>query len=339
MTRHSEGADASSSLRAGVVVLGSLNMDLSVTVPEIPRPGETMLGGPVSRQPGGKGANQAVAASRLGGEVHLIGRLGDDGMADTIRSVLLDAGVDLTRVRTMPDVGTGLAFVSVDAHGENAIVVSSGANAALTCAEVELDADALQRARIAVTQLETPLDAVARFAELCEDNGVALVLNAAPYRSFPSDLLRRCTYLVLNRDEATSLTGIAVRGRREAFEALAAAARQGASSVVITLGGDGCVALSNGSYFELDAYKVPVVDTTGAGDAFVGAFAVALSHGSGFDDALMFAAAAGAATCTHVGAQSLTTRSETRRLLNQQPQVPRRTPAPVLHPTSAPSNG
>jgi ribokinase len=339
VTRRNEDAAATSPYRTGVVVLGSLNMDLSVTVPEIPRPGETVLGGPVTRQPGGKGANQAVAASRLGGDVHLIGRLGRDDLGDMIRSVLLDAGVDLTHVRTIDDVVSGLAFVTVDAHGENAIVVSSGANAELTPAEVELEARALQGARIAVAQLETPLDSVARFAELCEKHGVDLVLNAAPYRALPGDLLRRCSYLVLNRDEATSLTGIAVRQRTDAYEALAEAASQGAASVVITLGGDGCVGLAEGTYVELDAYQVPVVDTTGAGDAFVGAFAVALSGGSGFDDALRFAAAAGAVTCAHVGAQSLTTSDEAQQLLEQQPQVPRRTPIPDLLPTSLSADG
>ena len=323
----------------GVVVLGSLNMDLSVNVPAIPRPGETILGGPVTQMPGGKGANQAVAASRLGGAVRLIGRLGRDEMADRIRAVLLDAGVDLTYVRPKDDVVSGLAFVSVDPHGENAIVVSSGANGQVSPADVDLDAGALVGASIAVTQLETPLDAVARFADVCEDHEVALVLNAAPYRSLPDGLLRRCSYLIVNRDEAAALTGIAVRQRADAYEALAEAARQGAKSVVVTLGGDGCVALADGHYIELDPYQVPVVDTSGAGDAFVGAFAVALSRGSGFEEALMFAAAAGAVTCAHGGAQSLLTSDETEQLIEQQVQVPRRTPAPDLVPHIASSDG
>lgn len=334
-----DASAATGSFRAGVVVLGSLNMDLSVTVARIPRPGETVLGGPVTRLPGGKGANQAVAASRLGGDVRLIGRLGRDDLADTIRSVMTDAGVDLTHVRTMDDVASGLAFITVDTHGENVIVVSSGANGALTPAEVESEAPALRWARIAVAQLETPIDAVIRFAELCEQHGVELVLNAAPYRALPGELLRRCSYLVLNRDEAASLTGIAVRKRSDAYDALAETVRLGARSVVITLGGDGCVALTGGSYVEVDPYEVPVVDTTGAGDAFVGALAVSLAGGSDFDDALRFAAAAGAATCAHVGAQSLATRREAQLLMERQPQAPRRTPVPDLLPTSLSSDG
>jgi len=337
VTRRDEDPARTGPLRTGVVVLGSLNMDLSVTVPQIPRPGETVLGGPVTRLPGGKGANQAVAVSRLGGDVHLVGRLGDDGLGEMIRSGLEEAGVDLTHVRTLDGMASGLAFVTVDAHGENAIVVSSGANAELTPAEVESEVSALLRARIAVTQLETPIEAVERFAELCEAHGVDLVLNAAPYRPLTGELLRRCSHLVLNRDEATSLTGVEVQQRADAYKALAEAARRGATDVVITLGGEGCVALSEGSYLELDAYAVPVVDTTGAGDAFVGAFAVALSRGGDFDDALRFAAAAGAVTCAHQGAQSPATSHEVQRLLERQPQVPRRTPATDLVPTTLPS--
>ena len=324
---------------AGVVVLGSLNMDLSVTVPRIPRPGETVLGSSITRLPGGKGANQAVAAARLGGDVALIGRLGRDDLADTIRAVLTDAGVDLTHVRTMDHVTSGVAFVSVDADGENAIVVSSGANEQLTPAEVDREAVALRRARIAVAQLETPLEAVVHFAKLCERHGIELVLNAAPYRPLPGDLLRRVGYLVLNRDEATALTGIVVGGRGDARAALVEATRMGASCVVITLGGDGCVALTADGYVEVDAYDVPVVDTTGAGDAFVGALAVSLALGSGFDDALLFAAAAGAVACAHVGAQNGATSHDARLLVERQPQTPRHTPVAALLPTSLSSDG
>ncbi|MGY1809827.1 ribokinase [Blastococcus sp. SYSU D00669] len=320
-------------------MLGSLNMDLSVAVPQIPRPGETVLGGPVTSRPGGKGANQAAAVARLGGDVHLIGRLGRDGGADTIRSALLDAGVSLTHVRSKDNVGSGMAFVTVDSHGENAIVVSSGANSELTAAEVESEADVLKESRIAVAQLETPLDAVTRFAELCELYEVDLVLNAAPYRPLPPELIRLCTYLVLNRDEAAALTGISVRDPRDGLRALAEAARLGAASVVITLGGDGCIALTQDTFIELKAFEVPVVDTTGAGDAFVGAFAAALSQDSQVEEALLFAAATGAATCAQYGAQNPITSEEARRLLRQQPQLPRRTPASDLLRTTPSTEG
>ena len=302
--------------RAGVVVLGSLNLDLSVSVARIASPGETVLGGPVVRSPGGKGANQAFAAARLGGDVRLIGRLGRDEPAETIRAVLRAAGVGLTHVRVLDHVDSGVAFVTVAADGENAIVVSSGANAALTPAEVDSEEAALVGARIAVAQLETPLDAVGRFAELCRRHGVQLILNAAPYRAVPAELLRRVDYLVLNRDEAAALTGLPVRSRAEAAAALVEAARRGPGAVVITLGGDGCVALTPAGRLEFDACPVPVVDTTGAGDAFVGALAVSLARGTAVPDALAYAVAAGAAACARPGAQVATTDQEVRDLLS-----------------------
>lgn len=322
MSQSSEAEQAASSGRTGVLVMGSLNMDLSVTVSALPRPGETVLAESITRQPGGKGANQAVAAARLGGDVQMIGRLGDDDLARRIRAVLHEAGVDTRHVRTA-DAATGQAFVTVDARGENVIVVSSGANGQITPSAIDLDADVLRSARIAVTQLETPLDSVERFARHCTDFGVDLLLNAAPYREITPDLLGRCRYLVLNQDEASSLTGVDVADRGSAVQALVAARRLGADTVVITLGGDGCMAVHGPQLFELDAFDVPVVDTTGAGDAFVGAFAVALAEGLDFAEALRFAAAAGATACAHAGAQSLTSPDETRQLLREQGRIPR----------------
>lgn len=318
--------------RTGVVVLGSLNMDISVTVQRLPEPGETVIADSMSQHPGGKGANQAVAAARLGGDVRLIGRLGEDDHGNCIRMALDDAGVDLRHVRTT-DHATGQAFVTVDSRGENVIVVASGANADINAAAVQQEADVLETARIAVTQLETPLDAVARFADLCSDVGVDLILNAAPYRQVPENLLRRCRYLILNRDEATSLTGVIVQDRASAGDAAVEATRLGADRVVITLGGQGCVALADGQLVHLDAYRVPVTDTTGAGDAFVGAFAVALSRGGDLDDALRFAAAAGAVACAGAGAQSLTSPNETQRLLEEQPPTLRHRPVSDLYRT------
>jgi ribokinase len=322
----------------GVIVLGSLNMDLSVTVTNIPSPGETVLAQGITQQPGGKGANQAVAAARLGGDVHLIGRLGRDALGDRIRAVLTAANVDLTHVRD-GNLSTGQAYVTVDANGENAIVVSSGANAEMTPDAVEQEAAVLRSAAIAVTQLETPLDAVTRFATLCHESGVDLVLNAAPFHPLPRDLLTRCRYLVLNRDEAQSLTGISVSDQATASDALIEARRLGADGVVITLGGQGCVALAEQEVLEIDPFNVEVIDTTGAGDAFVGALAVALAREEVAEDALVFAAAAGATACTRRGGQSLTSPRETQELLRTQRPAVRRRPAPQPQPATANSPG
>ncbi len=315
---------ADSDVRCGVVVLGSLNMDVVVPVETIPRPGETVLGGVVSRMPGGKGANQAVAVARLGRPVRLIGRLGDDDLGSVIQHTLGNVGIDLGHTRVLEGFGSGLAFVTVDASGENAIVVSPGANSEMSPAELELEEAALAHASIAIAQLETPLETVQRFAAMCEADGVHLVLNAAPYRELPDALLGRCRYLVLNRDEAGSLTGSAVSTRSDARRALHDVARRGVPHVVITLGGDGCVALTPAGLLELDAFDVPVVDTTGAGDAFVGALAAAIERGDSFDESLAFAAAAGAVACAHVGAQlGPTAHDEVSDLLRRQPRSSR----------------
>lgn len=343
LTNQHQPANSTRNGRASVVVLGSLNMDMSITVAQLPRPGETVLAGHLMRQPGGKGANQAVSAARLGGDVRLIGRLGTDDLADTIHRILTSSGVDLTHVRGIDDP-TGQAFVAVDAHGENSIIVAPGANAQISAQAVEQEADVLRFASIAVTQLETPMEAVERFAELCEEHGVDLILNAAPYQQLSPALLRRCRFLVLNRDEASSLTGVEVTDRASAVEAALATTRMGVPCAVITLGGAGCVAHVDGDLFELDAYAVPVVDTTGAGDAFVGALAAALARQESHLDALTFAAAAGAVACSHAGAQGVTSLSEVRRLMREQPRTPSRRsaslidahggPTPEVHPAA-----
>lgn len=314
-----------------VVVLASLNMDLVLTATKIPRPGETVLAGSLARMAGGKGANQAVAAARLGADVTLIGRLGDDSVGREIRGELARTGVRLEHLRDIAGVSSGLAVVTVDPHGENAIVVSPGANHELTPGELARDESALADPVIAVAQLETPLDTVCRFAEVAVDNGAELVLNAAPFHDLSDELLRRCAYLIVNRDEAGSLTGSTVRTRADALAALEQLLGRGAGGVVVTLGSQGCLALTAGGLFELPAYEVAVVDTTGAGDAFVGAFAAALARRAGLEQALQFAAAAGAVTCRVAGAQQdALSYGRVSELIREQPQVRvSRTAAPV----------
>jgi len=268
-----------------VVVLGSLNMDLVLTATQIPRPGETVLAGSLTRMAGGKGANQAVAAARLDADVTLIGRLGDDHVAQEIRGHLAPTGVRLDHVREIGGVSSGLAVVTVDPQGENAIVVSPGANHHLTPDELARDESAIAGPVIAVAQLETPLDTVRRFAEVAVDNGAQLVLNTAV----------------------------------AALEQLVARDARGA---VVTLGSQGCLAQTDEGLFEIAAYEVPVVDTTGAGDAFVGAFAAALASQAAPEQALRFAAAAGAVTCRVAGAQQDgLSYGQVQELIREQPGV------------------
>lgn len=286
-----------------VVVLGSVNMDLVVPAPHVPGPGETVIAGPARYLPGGKGANQAVTAARLGAEVGFIGRTGDDDFGRTLRRALQDAGVRVEHLQALPATTSGIAFVAVDPRGENTVVVSPGANALLTPEDLDSHRELIGWSTVAIAQLETPLETVLRFASLCADHGVSLVLNAAPYRRLPQDLLRDCAYLVVNRAEATALTGIPTADREGARRALAAAAELGPRAVVITLGTEGCLAWHGDEWYECDAYRVPVADTTGAGDAFVGALAVALARDLPLARALPVAAAAGALACRGYGAQ------------------------------------
>lgn len=305
-----------------VVVLGSLNMDLVLTATQIPRPGETVLAGNLTRMAGGKGANQAVAAARLGADVTLIGRLGDDDLGQEIRGELAPTGVRLDHVREIGGVSSGLAVVTVDPQGENTIVVSPGANHHLTPDELARDELAIAGPVIAVAQLETPLNTVHRFAEVAVRNGAQFVLNAAPFHELTDELLRRCTYLIVNRDEAGSLTGSTVRTRADAVAALEQLVARGARGAVVTLGSQGCLAQTDEVLFEIAAYEVPVVDTTGAGDAFVGAFAAALAGQARPEQALRFAAAAGAVTCRVAGAQQDgLSYGQVQELIREQPQV------------------
>lgn len=290
-------------MRSGVVILGSINMDIVVATSHIPQPGETVLGDSARYLPGGKGANQAVVAGQLGGDVTLIGRTGDDDFGRRMRTGLLKADVRIDHVSALSDASSGVAFIAVDVRGENIIVVAPGANSRLTPADLDAYEGAIASAAIAVAQLETPLPTVRRYAELCRSHGVPLLLNAAPFQPLPDDLIRAVTYLVVNSAEAAALTGVPVTGRAGARRAAAAAAARGVPNVVVTLGGDGCVALAGGQPIEVDAFPVEVVDSTGAGDAFVGALGVALARGDELAAAVRYAAAAGALACLHLGAQ------------------------------------
>lgn len=303
-----------------ILVLGSINMDIVVSTPHIPRPGETVLGDAARFLPGGKGANQAVVAAGLGGDVIFIGRTGDDDFGTRMRAGLRAADIPLEHVRTLTGVPSGLAFIVVDGGGENTIVVSPGANARLTPSDLDAHEAAMEGAAIAIAQLETPLPTVRRYAELCRRHGVPLLLNAAPVQPLPAELLTATTYLVVNREEAAALTGVAASDLAGARRAAAAAAAHGVPHVIVTLGSDGCLAVSQERYVEVAPFPVDAVDSTGAGDAFVGALGVALARGDGLDEALRYAAATGALACRHFGAQQHSVRAaEVDELLARHP--------------------
>jgi ribokinase len=293
-----------------VAVVGSLNQDLVVRVPKLPGPGETVSGEDVFRNPGGKGANQAVAAARLGRRVAMVGCVGDDQDGRDLLAALAADGVDTGPVRVVADVPSGMAFITVDAGGENQIVVSPGANARLTPEDVTAAEAALAAAAVTLVQLEVPLAAV---EAATRSAGGLLVLNPAPVRDLPGELLGAVDVLVPNRVELAQLAGGPAPGTVEAAAALAEGLA--ARAVVVTLGGDGALVVADGRASHVPAVPVRPVDTTAAGDAFCGGLADALAGGATLEEAARWAVRVAAAACTRRGAQaSLPTPAEVRDL-------------------------
>jgi ribokinase len=295
-----------------IVVVGSLNMDLVVRTSRHPQPGETLLGSDFKTFPGGKGANQAVAAARLGGKVRMIGRVGADAFGQDLVANLVRDGVDARYVRVTPDSASGVALITLDADGQNTIVVASGANGLLTPQDIHDSAEAFSGAAAVLLQLETPLDTVAAAISMARDLGVRVVLNPAPARTLPEELLKQVDFLVPNQSELALLTGL--QGIDMAAVAMLDLVGE---AVIVTLGGDGVlIALKKHRRVHIPAHAVTVVDTVAAGDAFVGAFGVALAEGRDARQASTFGNAAGALAVTRSGAQpSLPARLEVDRFL------------------------
>jgi ribokinase len=304
-----------------IVVIGSINTDHVCRTPHVPVPGETVLGSDLATIPGGKGANQAVAAARLGGRVHMVGRVGEDDAGKRLREGLKRDGVDVKHVRVTPGVSSGCAIILVDKRGENSIVVAPGANARVTPADVDAALPLLRRAAVVVLQLEIPLATVRHAIAICRRLGIPTILDPAPVppRGLPRELFA-ADVLTPNQVEAQllfrpgSAPAQALRVPEQVSRALLA---KGAGAVVLKLGARGSFyADSAGTARSARAFKVKVVDSTAAGDAFTGALAVAMSEGQRPVDALPFANAAGALCCTGYGAQpSLPTRRDVERFM------------------------
>jgi len=284
---------------SAVAVVGSLNMDLVVRVPELPGPGETVSGGDLFRNPGGKGANQAVAAARLGRRVAMVGCVGDDEAGRDLLAALAADGVDHARVRVAGDAPSGTALILVSDDGENQIVVSPGANARLTPGDVAAAEATLAAAAVTLLQLEVPLETVAAAAGTA---GGRVVLNPAPVRPLPDELLGRVDVLVPNRVELAQLTGGPAPDTVE--EAARLAGRLPARAVVVTLGADGALVVEDGQASHIPAVPVRPVDTTAAGDAFCGGLADALAGGADLQEAARRAVRVAAAACLRRGAQA-----------------------------------
>lgn len=296
-----------------IVVIGSINMDLVLRVPRMPLPGETLTGSAFRTIPGGKGANQAVACARLGRTpVAMVGCVGDDAFGTTLRAALVADGIDVSHVTALAGVATGIASILVDADGQNSIVYAGGANDLLTPAHIDAALPLIARASIVVLQLETPLDTVRHAITVAYGMGKTVVLNPAPAASLPGAVLAQVDYLVPNEIEAAMLLGAAAVAEDHAASAAAqdhagsAAALQatGCRNVLVTLGAKGVhAALADGSR-DFPARAVKAVDTTAAGDTFIGGFVAALAGGADPASAIDLGQRAAAIGVTRHGAQT-----------------------------------
>lgn len=282
-----------------IIVFGSINIDLTFRIPHLPSVGETVLTPAFSQAVGGKGANQAIAAARDGARTSFIGCVGSDSFGTSARTALADQGIDTSGLKTVPG-STGLAAVWVDGHGHNQIAVASGANSALK-------ADALCERELGpgtfvVLQMETPPAEVEAAIAHARRRGANVILNLAPALPLPAPALREVTVLILNEHEATVLCDLLALPKVEPAAQVAALAQHLNTTVIITLGRAGAIGARVGMQWQVDALAVPAVDTTGAGDCFVGVLAAALSRGEAMGDAMQRATVAGSLACTMVGA-------------------------------------
>ncbi|HEV2355765.1 MAG TPA: ribokinase [Puia sp.] len=299
-------------MKSYIVVVGSSNTDMVVRAARLPAPGETVLGGEFLMAAGGKGANQAVAAARLGADVCLIAKVGDDIFGRQAIDLFSREGIETGSIVVDAGTPSGVALINVDANGENCIVVAPGANARLMPADVAAAADKIRNAGLILMQLEIPLSTVAFVVELARTNNIPVILNPAPAGALPDDLLSKIAILVPNQKEAEMMSGVTITDNAAAEAAARALASKGVAKVIITLGAKGALLLENDIIHWVQAPLVRAVDTTAAGDVFCGALAVAISDGIPLKEAVQAGCAAAALSVTKLGAQ---TSAPTRREL------------------------
>lgn len=289
-----------------IVVIGSSNTDMVIKADRLPAPGETILGGEFVMAAGGKGANQAVAAARLGGSVVFVARVGADSLGETAVAGYAREGIDTSLIERDTEKATGVALILVDDKGENVISVASGANYNLSPADVDRAIEAVKSADMVVVQLESPLDTIAHVSKLARLAGVPVILDPAPAPNepLPAEILAHITYIKPNETEASRLTGIEVTDEASAQKAAEKLLALGVKGVIITLGKSGALVVESGRDPVLVPSKqVVAVDATAAGDCFSGALAVALGQGKSLVEAARFAASAAAVSVTRLGAQ------------------------------------
>ncbi len=306
-------------MNAEIIVLGSLNMDLVVKAERAPEAGETLSGHFFQTIPGGKGANQAAAAAKLGGDVAMVGRVGDDDFGARLTSALRDVGVDASAVKIDPVQSTGIAMITVDDAGENRILVVAGANGQVSRADVDTLHPALAHAKALVLQMEIPLETIEYVLDVAAKLDLLTFLNLAPAYPISDEMLRKIDCLILNESEACLLTNISVTDQDSAKAACSALFTRGAHTVIVTLGGKGALLATTDEFTFFPAYQVDVVDTTAAGDAFSAGFVVSLLETQDLARSVQYANAVGALTVTKLGAQvSLPSKDDVENFLKAQ---------------------
>ena len=299
---------------SNILVVGSLNADLVVRAPRFPQPGETISGEDLQVIPGGKGANQAVAAARLGMHVSMLGRVGRDNFGDFLLDNLQSNHVNAQLVQR-DEASTGTATILVDGNGQNSIVLSPGANGKVSVADVEHAS--FPAGGLLLLQLEIPIPTVLRAAQRAREHGLRVILNPAPARSLPDDLIALADFLLPNETELSLLTGMDVTDLPSAEAAARTLLGRGAKTVIVTLGSKGALIVDEKAMTHVDTFRVDVVDTTAAGDAFIGGFAYALLEDKSLKEAVRYGCACGALATTKFGAQpSLPVKEEVERFMS-----------------------
>ncbi len=302
-----------------IVVVGSCNTDMVIKADRLPVPGETILGGTFFMNPGGKGANQAVAAARMGGQVTLISKTGNDVFGKQSVMLYKSENIKTDFIFSDPNQPSGVALITVDSNGENCIVVASGANASLSPADINKARTEIESSDLVLMQLEIPLETVEFVAEMANKKGIKVILNPAPARALSELLLKNLYIIIPNKTEAEILSGIKVTDVESAQRAADIISAKGVDIVVITLGAQGALIKEHDTYHFVEAFRVDTLDTTAAGDAFCGSFCVGLSEGKPILESVQLAAKAAALTVTRMGAQgSIPFRSELASLNPEQ---------------------
>ncbi len=293
-----------------ITIIGSSNTDMVIKSGHLPAPGETVLGGDFFMNPGGKGANQAVAAARLGGEVHFVCKVGKDVFGETALQQFKQDGINTQFVTQDPLAPSGIALINVDAKGENCITVASGANNCLSKGDIDAASEIFEAGDFVLTQLETPLETVVYAAKIAAKKGLKFVLNPAPAAELPAELFAHLYAITPNETEAEFLTGIPVNDLLSAEKAANILLHKGVQHVIITLGAEGALYKTAYETEHIPVAKVEAKDTTAAGDCFNGALVVGLSEGMSWTEAITFACKAACISVTRLGAQASMPRLE-----------------------------